>query len=40
MVDFKQKYRAIAIEQLPKFNSKNKLEDLLTQQKNDIEDEE
>ena len=38
MVDFKQKYRAIAIEQLPKFNSKNKLEDLLTQQKNDIED--
>lgn len=40
MVDFKQKYRAIAIEQLPKFNSKNKLEDLLTQQKNDIEDDE
>lgn len=40
MVDFKQKYRAIAIEQLPKFNSKNKLEDLLTQQKIDIEDDE
>lgn len=40
MVDFKPQYRSIAIEQLPKFNSKNKLEDLLTQQKNDIEDEE
>lgn len=40
MVDFKQKYRAIAIEQLPNYNSKNKLEELLSQQINDIEDEE
>lgn len=39
MVDFKQQYRTIAIEQLPKFNSKNKLEELLSRQTNFINDE-
>lgn len=38
-VDFKQQYRTIAIEQLPKFNSKNKLEELLSRQTNFINDE-
>lgn len=39
MIDFKQIYRTIAVEQLPEYNSKNKVEELLYQQTKLIEDE-